>query len=472
MKMKFLFLLAGLILFSISVTFAQPKTEKEVRKEAMAKSVKNFRTVLTRLYGNARLNPKPTKSCSKDAIAFLKGIDKKTLIPTDKDLEKEINTILDSLDAEIKVDYAFNSRITTFKAFIESKSYPDFVFKLTGRDIGDLETSELGKKRLKLINDFYRRLKRLLKQPFTVFKKSFKKGKCVYKVETKLQLTQLKYMFKKNTNALTANWDIESKIRIDCPCTAADPSKFKNAVFVYKSKSVGPIYTTRYNRSKKYTLGFLIVPYGLVIGAMEKPKLYAQQIICCTGVSGIPEDSNYTEVPEKEINYRETWIDGGMGISFGTDEPTLFTGSGGVFFKVGTLAENGLYLGGKINATTPLGEDEISEIRITVGPAAEYHIPIGVNRIQILTGVQAGYTFGSVEAFGFKDNISGFSGTVYSGVEVPVNDNLALGILLSLFDYSNLTFKAENNEFESSASNSVFIFDRPSLSVNLRVNLK
>ncbi|WP_186991662.1 porin family protein [Constantimarinum furrinae] len=472
MKSKVLFLLAGFFFFSLADVNAQRKTDEEVRAEAMAKSVKNFNTVLTRLYGNARLNPKPKSSCSKEAVTFLKNIDKKSLVPDNETLEKEITRILDSLEPKLP-NFKYYTQIRIFKAFVESKSYADFVFNLTTKDIGELEQTAKGKLRLLELNAYYRKLKRMLKQPFTVFKKSFKKGKCVYKVETKLQLTQLKYMFKKNKDALTANWDITSKIVIDCPCVTADSKRFRNAVFVYSSKSVGPIYTRRVGKKSEYTHWYLVAPYGLVIGAMEKPKLVAQQILCCTEKSGLPpENSNYIEIPDKDINYRDTWVDGSLGISFGKDELTLGTASGGVFFNVGNISGNPVHIGGKLSAVTPLGEKDIKETRITVGLGAEYHIPLGNNRLNILTGVQGGYTFGSVEAFGFKDNISGFSGMVYTGVEIPLNNNIALGVLLNVFEYSNLTFKAENNEFESTVSNSIFIFDRPSISANLRINLK
>jgi len=50
--------------------------------------------------------------------------------------------------------------------------------------------------------------------------------------------------------------------------------------------------------------------------------------------------------------------------------------------------------------------------------------------------------------------------------------NLALGIILNLFEYNNTTFKAAEGNLKNSASNTILITDRPNVSFGLRIDLE
>ena len=141
-------------------------------------------------------------------------------------------------------------------------------------------------------------------------------------------------------------------------------------------------------------------------------------------------------------------------------------------FHVSNLAGNPFYLGARAKLeTASFSAQNFNQTQIAGGPSVEYHVPIGKTSTRWINGINGAYKFGSSESSGFKTNISGFTVGLYTGVHVPLGDIFALGVILNLVEYNNLTFKADDDSFENKATSTGFNFNKGSAAISLRMNL-
>ena len=418
-------------------------------------SGKNLRNTILTTLRTAKEVKSAAMNC--DASGLLKSIPPHKLVAPKEDLAKEIGRVMDSI-VDPKKKSSLAGRIDAMLLFLEAKKMVDYVYKVEGKDIGSLPPDKA-----KPIKDYYYRLKRIFKTGVDLKAVKFKHKECNITSVTNLRPLKWTRGYKKHAFWLTIDWAVTTKVTIDCPCTAKNKHKVKSATYTYTSKTTGPL---RYNHFDVYDGKLVeILKFGLRFGKIVEPKFSITNLQCC------PEDGTYIS-PDKDINNNNNFIDTTLGVSFGKHEETEMIGSAGALFNITTLGNNPLFVGPKATVnTTAFNGNEIKATRVLIGPTAEYQVPIGAGSTKIITGLNTGFSFGTIDAFGFKQTSSGFATNAYGGVEIGLTENLALGILLNLFEYNNVTFKAEEGDFETTASNSIFITDRPNISVGLRIDL-
>lgn len=425
------------------------------RKNPRIASGKNLRNTILTMLRTAKEEKSAAMNC--DASGLLKSIPRNKLVASKEDLAKEIGRVMDSIiDPKKKSSWA--GRIDAMLHFLKAKKMVDYVYKVEGKDIGSLPPDKA-----KAIKDYYYRLKRVFKTGVDLKAVKFKHKECNITSVTNLRPLKWTRGYKKHDFWLTIDWAITTKVTIECPCTAKNKHKVKSATYKYTSKTSGPL---RFSDFQIYDGKIVeVFMFGLRFGKVVEPKFSRTNLQCC------PDDGSFIS-PDEDINHENTFIDTGLGVSFAKDEETEMIGSAGILFNVATLGNNPFYLGPKATVnTTSLSGNEIKTTKVLIGPTAEYQIPIGANKTRILVGVNSGYSFGNIDAFGFKQTTSGFTVNAYSGVEIGLGPDIALGVLLHLFEYNNTTFKAEEGDLETTVSNSTFITDRAAITIGLRIDL-
>lgn len=122
-------------------------------------------------------------------------------------------------------------------------------------------------------------------------------------------------------------------------------------------------------------------------------------------------------------------------------------------FKINDKPDCGAYFGG-FAAYHTSSQDELKENIFKFGPKFEYRIPINESRdTQLLAGLKGFYKTGSEENFGFKQDITGYGGSFYSGLNVRINSKWAIGFEFPIASYASLTFKDENSDNETKQNN-------------------
>ena len=145
---------------------------------------------------------------------------------------------------------------------------------------------------------------------------------------------------------------------------------------------------------------------------------------------------------------------------------------GGYLFDIGDVGGNPLLVGPKASVnTSAINGDDIKETKVLIGPTAEYQIPVGGGNTRVITGINTGYLFGNIDAFGFKQNLSGFTANAYLGAQVQLGSAIALGAQVNFVEFSNITIKSKDGEFKNTSSDTSFLTDRGAISVGVRIGL-
>ena len=454
MKVKILFLFIALTMFSgTGEVFGQKK------KDPRLLSGKNLRNTLLTMMRQAKAGPAKKYEC--DIVGLLKSLPRKDMVPSAEELKKEIGHIMDSLDHTKWSGATYEGPI--LEKFLPTKNRQEFL-RAISKDIA--EKAEVRKKDF---DKFYYGMREAQKSGFKLKDKSIKKGECAVKVETALKPTKFVWDTEKNYNVTNATWEITMIISVDCPCTKKNKFKVRKATYRYTATVEGPIM---FNVPARFTLGNQeVVKYGLRFGKVKDPKLAYIFMECCKGLKDPVEDGSFVD-PDEDINDKNTLLDVGTGIGFGSEVETNIGFSGGVLFNIAEIGGNPLFLGPKASVnTTSITSDEIKELKVLIGPTAEYQIPLNSGSVNIITGVNSGYVFGNLDAFGFERDISGFAVNTYAGAQITVGSNVALTAVLNFFEFNNLTFKSDMENFESTTSNTTFLTDGGAINVGVRIGL-
>ncbi|MDC8005122.1 hypothetical protein POV27_13755 [Aureisphaera galaxeae] len=425
------------------------------RENPRVKSGKNLRTTILNILNKAKEEKVKPKTC--DASKLLKSIPRNKLVASKKVLAKEINRIMDTINLPQDLVMGKYGHIA-FEVYSPSKTLQEF-----GRDLFIKPYKDIPTNKQRIIKKYYEKARRFYNKGIDLKPIKFMHKGCEIVAGTNLKPLKWKQGYKKSPQFLSIEWEITTEIDIECPCNEKNKHKVKRAIYHYKGKVTGPY--SRYANDH-----FNIIGFGVRFGKVTSAKYKRHKLECCPEKPTKPEDGSFTS-PDENIDYTP-FIDTNLGISFAKDEETEMVGAAGVLFYLTSIADNPFYLGPKATLHTAVGSDtNVEATQILLGPAAEYQVPIGQGNTSILGGVHAGYTFGNVSAFGFKQNTSGFAARVYSGVEFDITENIALAAILNLFEYNNIQFKAEEGGEKTTTSNSLFVSDRTTFSVGVRIDL-
>ncbi|KAA3621268.1 MAG: hypothetical protein DWP94_10735 [Flavobacterium sp.] len=453
MKVRILLLFIAMTLMGGADVYAQ-------KKDPRAASAKNLYNTLAAMLRQAKTAPDKDTRC--EPAKLLASIPRKKLLPAKEALKKEIGKIVDdSLTLGTSLYQITNELALEYLS--ETKTKTEFLRKLgTEYDKFSFDKAEFDR--------FYYTVRRAQKSGFKIFEKSFKHGECTVSVKTYLKPTKFKWDTKKYTIS-NINWDIKTVVAIACPCTTKNKYKVKKAEFEYTTSCSGPMRfnTVRYtyDRNGPNTS----VYYGLRFGKIKDPKRVLVLLNCCTKLEDPVKKGSFI-APDEDINDNNNLIDTGLGIGYGSETDTEGVIYGGYLFDIGDVGGNPLFVGPKASVnTTAINGDEIKETRVLIGPTAEYQIPVGAGNTRIVTGINSGYLFGSLDAFGFKRDLSGFAVNAYTGAQFQIGNNLALGVLLNFVEFSNITIKSDDGEINNTSSDTSFLTDRGAISVGVRIGL-
>lgn len=454
MKMRFSIVLLIVLLFG-SATHSHAQKNKDPKLA----SGKNLRNTIINMLRTAKEIKTPPQTC--DASGLLKSIPRSKLVPTKEELKSDIIKIVDSLKPTLREQDEWPEILDHYNT---SKDFFEFHRKVTGSDIGTVIPSVQKK-----VRTYYNRLKNSLKNGFDLKKVEFQHKKCKVVALTNLKPSGWSINKKKNPPTITVNWEITTNVTISCDCKKQNKFRVKDVKYFYSGKSSSRLLFDEFVDSGPLS-GTIIFRFGLRFGKIKESKYGRSKLVCCPKNS-TTEDGSYIN-PDEDINNDTPFIDVSAGTSFGSEEETEVIGFFGYFFKVANIGNIPLFVGPKVTVnTTELNGNDFIATRVLIGPSAEYKIPVGNGKTRILTGVNAGYSFGNINAFGFKQTSSGFAINTYAGAEFGLGSNLGLGVQLNFFEYNNTTFKADEGGFKSSSSNTILLTDRAGITVGLRIGV-
>ena len=455
MKVRILLILIALTLVTGADVYAQKKNPRVA-------SGKNFYNTLATMLRQAKETPSKNLQC--DPAKLLASIPRKKLLPTKEALIKEIGKIVDD-SLRLKTSLFEITNQLALEYLSETKTKTEFINKL-GKDYNKFNINEAE------FNRFYYTVRRAQKSGFKIFETSFKHGECVVTAKSIIKPTKFTWDTKKLT-ITQVEWDLKTEVAISCPCTTNNKHKVKKAEYVYTASCSGPMIfnTTDYNYLNSKEKYRTVVNFGLRFGKIKNPKLDLVYIDCCKKLEDPVKKGSFI-APDEDINDNNNFIDVGLGIGFGSETDTQGVIYGGYLFEIGDVGGNPLFVGPKASVnTTAINGDDIKETKVLIGPTAEYQIPVGGGNSRVTTGINTGYLFGNIDAFGFKQNLSGFAANAYLGAQVQLGSAIALGVQVNFVEFSNITIKSKDGEFKNTSSDTSFFTDRGAISVGVRIGL-
>ena len=449
MKTKLLFLVC-LSFLVVSTAMAQPKPKLKPPSNEGVKSSKEITKLLEALYLEAKLVGKTNPDC--DPVQYL------TYTPRYLPGQTYIINVLPRKWALGRiVDKFLRKNFHIHNSFANSKTLKEFTELYYARTLDKISESE--KKRAK---KFYDDLTSLSTEGLQIHKKKKRYWSCVIATDTKMILTSIKSYSKNiHTKKPSTNfyWDVKTTFDIKCDCTKENKKNLKNAKLEYTGKLRSELM---YDPEKRF-----------ITTKAVKPNFQYKVIeaVCCPKEESESEDGSFMDPNENEdIVFPNQFIEVGAGIGTAKDEETELCASVGFMHNLLPGEDNALFVGGRASVhNASFSSADFSQTSINVGPAAEFQTFIGDTSTKWINGVNGVFVFGSQNSGAFKTDISGINIGLYTGVEVPLGDQFALGVMANLISFNNLTFKTDEGEFKSNSTG--INLNKGSVGLNLRINL-
>lgn len=354
-----------------------------------------------------------------------------------------------------KEDKALNSLNTT-------TNFNDFVNSFTGEDVGLLSKDD--NKRLRdLYNTHPLKVKRKHTESFTS-----RQGNCT--VKGVASLMPLKWNYPQVT------WELETTITLSCDCTGKTHTDLKHAYFVMKSEVDGLLTTTSANFEK-----------------LRKPISELRAVICCPTKQASVDLSDPTNVIDTESEWKlyeqikkdidrlgpqrglpNQYIGATAGVGFEQDFEEVSVCIGAEYgYKLGQSPKGtGFYVGGEAHLGTTSFMD-FSRTWIGVGPQVQAFTPISqFGDTQIVNEIEGLLLFGSQENNGVKDDITGFSIGLNTGVNIIISDKWSVGVEIPVLTHQSLTISPENGGEEFTVENTRLLINKNNpATVSFRFNL-
>ncbi len=319
-----------------------------------------------------------------------------------------------------------------------AKKFTDFVSKLTGMSLGDLD-----KKDQAALRALYDTHPLKTKKAVTEVIES-KLGDCTVKATAKM--TPTKYNYPK------VSWDLETEVRIDCPCKDKGSDAVKYANFLITAQVAGNLNTNSGNFNR-----------------LKNPKVELRSVICCSpkqvGMGEPMEDDNYNvSLPDHYIG-----VTGGISLTNDFDEVAYCVGVE-YLYNATDIGDSSLFVGANVGYGGTSFMDWTST-SITAGGTVQLFSPLGPSgETQATNGISANYINGCNDNMGIVDDFTGYSITGNTGVNVQLTDNLALNVVIPLIMHQSLTYKPENGGPEySTRETEVMVFKNSPIKVGARI---
>lgn len=317
-----------------------------------------------------------------------------------------------------------------------TKSYAEFIFNITGKDIGQLKKDD--QKRLRAVYDTHPL--KTKKSSTTVI--NSKLGRCMVKATAKMTPTSYSYP--------KVSWNLETAVRIDCSCDGKTSKDLKYAYFVITAKVNGNLATTTASFEK-----------------LRDAKTELLAVICCT-----PQVAYVGEgiVPDTyELPTHNVAVSGGLSLTNDFEETNYCLGVQ-YLYNAADLGESDLLFGANLGYGGSSFMDWKSR-KITAGATAQLFSPItSSGDTQVTNGISADYINGCNDNMGVVDDFSGYAITGNTGLNVQLSEDFGLFVEIPLIMHQSLTFKPENGgpEFETSETE-LFAFKKSPIKVGARI---
>ena len=315
-------------------------------------------------------------------------------------------------------------------------NYAEFVFNLTGKDIGQLKKDD--QQNIRTLFD--KHPLKLKKASTTVIES--KLGNCSVKATVKM--TPTKYSYPK------VSWDLETAVRIDCPCEGKTSRDLKYAYFLITGNVDGTLATTTASFEK-----------------LRDAKVELRAVICCSPQvayvgEGIVPDT-YVEIPTHNIG-----VSGGVSLTNDFDETNYCVGLQ-YLYNATEIGNSNLLVGANLGYGGTNFMDWTST-RVTAGGTVQLFTPLTQSgQTQATNGVSANYINGCNDNMGVVVDFTGYSIVGNTGVNIQLSESFALFMELPIITHQTLTFKPENGgpEFETSETE-VMVFKNNPIKVGAR----
>lgn len=205
-------------------------------------------------------------------------------------------------------------------------------------------------------------------------------------------------------------------------------------------------------------LGLISTNYGCA--AFFDAELNGQQSIPFTK-EGLIDLNKLSEMAEDELslsdlryNYAPQFVAASAGFGLnsteGESETSICVG-GEYNYRVSQDNYNGASYVGAFANYHNRSADEFKSNRTQFGLQYTYFDRLTKNaEVDLTYGIKAHYEIGSIENFGFKEDLTGYGASLLVGANYNISDKIAVGVTVPFFNYSEQTYEYEDNETDIS----------------------
>lgn len=334
-----------------------------------------------------------------------------------------------------------------------STDFIDFLYKATGRDLGDVN-----KKDEETLRRYYRHYKSGNPLEYTIYIDYFKlKDGCELKISLLYSTSNYKFP--------NIDWNLKQILEVTCPCN--------------ESNSSDDLYFSKYEITG--TSRGIYTALNKDFGTPTSAKLKVLNAACCIDSKDedtsielndhLPEEEIIDMYPIKELPTQTIGGSAGVGFSNDFDETNICLGAE-YLYNLADVGNSSLFVGANIMFENNSFNDFNNSI-IGVGPTVQLFTPINPAKdVHMTNGISADYLFGTNDNGPVKDDISGLQFTLNTGLNVPLNENIALSLIVPIVTHTNLEFTSqdENSSFKSDATD-IFFFKNSPVKIGVRIDL-
>jgi len=414
--------------------------------------------VTTTIEKNLEIKPKLTGvygSCNP--LGYLEEFDLKGLVPDAKKFDDFISKIdfnygnrLQGLQLQLTLPPNTTVDDVAIDLLGKAKNFAAFVKKFTGSEVYDL-----GEKDQNLLLDYY--INHPIKQKPNVHVKGkkfikSKKRSCIASSSTELKLIEWKGYPK-------LKWDLITTITIVCDCEEQPPTDLSEGTVAYKAE----IRSTRANNNIQFIKSKLWGPFETDAECCGMEEEYVEE----------DEDGEPTG-PIQEYTPPQQTLGGSAGIGFSQDfDETNYCIGLEYLYQLTEIGNNPFYIGAHASyGGLSFNGNESALFQMGLSLQLFSQFSEYLKKVHITNGIVASYLLGSQTNNGIKDDSNGYSLTLHTGLNVPINENVSISLFVPVLSYQNVTFSNDSNMGDFTVTETTLLINKNNpLRVGVRFRL-
>ncbi len=432
------------------------ENSKKQIQDAFSDMMKNAKLVSSFSKGNCNAQELIDKVPDSEKIVNLyASINLSLVMITNDEIQNSFAEEFDKGNFNTLTDKALN-------AYSSTKNFNDFVYALTGKDIGDIkgEKSVLeynangnleGKMRsdVEALRSLYENYELFFNQPKlnVGYNGPFTSDGCLLKMNSELKIIKFDY-----PNIV---YSIKTIVTVDCECKfKGEERKLKKGLFEYEA-TVSGLFT-----SKKISFNQPVNPTATV-----------KELECCPLKQEEEPISTEPQIAYIDDIMPDQYIGGGVGFGAARDfEEISYCAFAEYLLKISPGDENAWYAGLE-GSYSNWSFNDASSNRFKIGPKIQYHTGITENNdTQFVAGLMGSYVTGNSDNGFSMDDLSGIRACIYGGINIRVCENWSLFGQFPILNYETITFKNDaGGEFKTDDTSLLLNKDNP-LKLGIRFN--